>query len=181
MPASLSLRSPDVRSLVTELKRIEPDLYNEMRREFRRELRPDANSLAANIPASSPLSGMTRRGNKALQTVEQRGPYVWKKPKAKIEIDFRSRKRKSRPIVRIIFNDKRPYSAFSVLETARRAKNQRGANMIAGIESSNPAKGKGRWVIQQFYDRRERIVDIARQILQAYGVKVSARMARRLR
>jgi hypothetical protein len=181
MPASFSLRSPDVRRLVTELKRIEPDLYNEMRREFRRELRPDADSLTANIPSASPLSGMTRRGNRALQTIDQRSPYVWKKPKAKIEIDFRSRKRKSRPIVRIIFNDKRPYSAFSILETARTSRNQRGANMIQGIEGHTPARGKGRWVIQQFYDRRERLVDIARQILQAYGVKVSARMARRVR
>lgn len=163
---------------MNELRRLEPDLYNEMRRDFRRDLQPDANQLASNIPSQSPLSGMSRRGNRARQSFDERGPYVWKKPRAKIDIDFRSRRRKSRPIVRIYFNDKRPFSAFSVLETARSAKGFRGANMIAGVDGKFPAKGKGRWVIQQFYDRRPRIVQIATSILQTYMAKVSMKFGR---
>lgn len=159
-------------------------LYNQMRREFRSEIKPFARNLHSNIPrGGSPLSGMSgsTRIARTTKTPDARSPYVWKLPSVKIDVGTGRRRRSSvKNIVRITFNDKRPFSAFSILETARRATGYRGANMLRGIRSKYPDKGKGRWVIQDFYTSRPYIVNVAERILTKYIRVVNRRVARRL-
>ena len=181
---SFDIQDMDIDRALYELRKADKDLYNQMRREFRRELKPIAKELQSNIyRGGSPLSGMSRsaRISKSVKPVDQRAPYVWKLPGTKIDIGSRRAGRQgSRNIARITFMDKRPYSAFSVLETARQARNYRGANMIAGIESKAPANGRGRWVIQQFYDRRQEMVRIAGKVIGKYTARVNRRLAKRI-
>jgi len=186
MPASFTLRKTDVSQVMRELRAIDKDLIKEMRAEFRREIRPTANELKANIPGPSPLSGMSRgvRIARTRRPADERSPFVWKKPGASIDIGGRSKgmrrgRYRTEPVIRIRFTDKRPYSAFSILETARQGSNFRGRNMISGINGKAPPNGKGRWVIQQFYDKQPQLISSARMILRKYAAKVSKRMARR--
>lgn len=183
MPAGFVVQAPDVRRLIAELKRTDKDLFNQMRREFRSEIRPYARELAANIPGKSPLSGFSRypRQSRSLQTAQDRSPYVWKKPSASIDIGTgRRRRRSEQSLVRITFNDRRPYSALSIMETARDAQNWRGKNMLRGLETAGVGTyKKGRWVVGQFYDKRGEMVSIARRILQKYSIYVNRRFERR--
>ena len=174
----------DLERALYELRRADKDLFNTMRREFRREIKPIAKGLHSNIPrGGSPLSGMSRsnRISKSRKTPEQRAPFVWKLPGTKIDVGTRrSGRRSTQSIVRIVFTDKRPYSAFSVLETARNARGQRGQNMITGIEQIYQSKGKGRWVIQQFYDRKPDILRVAGKVVGKYTQRVNRRLANRI-
>ena len=174
----------DIDRALTELRKADNDLYNQMRSEFRREIKPIARELQSNIwRGGSPLSGMSRsaRISKSAKPVDQRGPFVWKLPGTKIDVGSRrSGRRGTRNVVRINFTDNRPYSAFSVLETARQGRSQRGENMIVGIEKKVSANGKGRWVIQQFYDRRQEMVRIAGKVIGKYTARVNRRLAKRI-
>lgn len=185
-PAFMSVEVADIkieRALV-ELSKLDKDLFNKLRREFRQEIKPIAKELQGNIPrGGSPLSGMSRSSRiaRTLQTPDARSPYVWKLPTVRVDLGTQRRRGAgSVSIGRIQFLDKRPFSAFSILETARQAQSFRGANMIGGIEAKFPSKGKGRWVIQQFYERRPEIRRILVRMLGKYMRGVNNRMARKL-
>ena len=175
----------DLDRALYELRKADKTLYNEMRREFRKEIRPIANELKGNIHrGGSPLSGMSRsqRIAKTRMSVEERSPFVWKLPGTKIDVGTRrSGRRGTQSIVRIVFTDKRPFAAFSVLEPAREGRGLRGRNMVAGINSKYGPVGKGRWVIQQFYDRKGEMVRIAGRIVGKYVSGVNRRLGKRVR
>lgn len=183
MTVSYTLRKTDVSVLIRELKQADKSLFNQMRKDFRTEIRPYANDLKANIPGASPLSGFSRGVRKARTTrsPEQRSPFVWKKPGASIDVGSRGRSRyNTQPLVRIRFTDKRPFSAFSIMETARIPGNWRGENMLRGLEKKGYGPvGKGRWVIKQFYDQQPEIIGVARRVLNKWANGVSRRLARR--
>lgn len=177
MPASFRLEKNNVDAIIRELKQVEPNLVKEFRAEFKSEIRPFANSLKTNIPPRSPLSGFSPRATSA------RDPYMWKKPSAKIDVNFRSRRRNrgEYSIVRILFSDKRPNSAFSILETAGTQNpggiTYRGANMIRGLAKRGyPLGNRGRWVIPQFYNNQAEITRKAVTILEKYTAKVNRRL-----
>jgi hypothetical protein len=184
---SYTLRKTDVSLLIRELKQADKSLFNQMRKDFRTEIRPYANDLKSNIPGASPLSGFSRGVRKARTTAspDERSPFVWKKPGASIDVGSRSKGRRrgrvrSEPVIRIRFTDKRPFSAFSIMETARIPGNWRGANMLRGLEKNGYGPvGKGRWVIKQFYDQQPEIIGVARRVLNKWANIVSRRLARR--
>lgn len=185
MTVSYTLRKTEVSRLFRILNNVDKELVKQMRADFRKEIRPYANDLKANIPGPSPLSGMSRgvRLARTRTSADERSPYVWKKPSASIDIGSRSRGRrrtgrKTEPILRIRFNDKRPYSAFSILETARQPSNWRGENMLRGLEKKGfQAVGKGRWVIDQFYQKQPEIIRVAVGILGDYSRMVNRRLS----
>lgn len=179
---SFDIRDLDIDRAMYHLRKTDKDLFNQMRKDFRTAIKPIAKDLQGNIPrGGSPLSGMSRSPRKArtMKSADQRSPYVWKLPSTKIDIGTRrSGRRGTQSIVRIRFLDKRPFSAFSILETARQSATPRGQNMIAGITSKFPNNGKGRWVIQQFYDRRQEMLRIAGRVVGKYSRQVSRKIAR---
>lgn len=185
MTVSFTLRKTEVGRLYRILNAVDKDLTKQMRADFRSEIRPYANELKANIPGPSPLSGMSRgvRLARTRTPADERSPYVWKKPSASIDVGSRGRGRRSgryrtEPILRIKFNDKRPYSAFSILETARQPTNWRGENMLRGLEKKGYGPvGKGRWVIDQFYQKQPEMIRIAQRILVDYAKRVNVRLA----
>jgi hypothetical protein len=178
---SFDIRDLDIDRALYHLRNTDKDLYNQMRRDFRTAVKPIAKELQGNIPrGGSPLSGMSRSPRKArtMKSADQRSPYVWKLPATKIDIGSRrSGRRGTKSVARIQFLDKRPFSAFSILETARQSSTPRGQNMIAGITSKFPNNGKGRWVIEQFYDRRQEMVRIGRRVVAKYSRSITKKIA----
>jgi hypothetical protein len=170
MPASFRLNQGNIEEVLRELKQVEPGLVAEFRKEFRKDLAPFANRLKTNIPPTSPISGFNPR------TPSANSPYIFKKPTAKIDVDFRPRRRRRGefPVVRILFNDRRPNAGFSILETA----GTRGVNRLskALTTAGFPLGDRGRWVIPQFYENKEETASIARTILDKYATKVNRKL-----
>ena len=183
MPADFSLNNSvsasDARWLVGKLKELDKELFNQMRRDFRSEIRPFSRKLAANIPSAPPLSGLSPAAPFARQGVADRAPWVWKKPTASIDVSTRTRARRgaksSEPVVRIRFNDRRPYSAFSVLE-------RRSGGRLADLVNARYSFGdRGRWVVPQFYKDQGEMVSVAKKVLDNYAKRFSLTVARRMR
>lgn len=168
----------DVRWLLKGLRSLDKDIFNEMRREFRSAVRPTARELAANIPYKSPVSGISPNAKYARQSLDDRAPYVWKKPSMSIEVGsisrgYRKGRQKTQPVLRIRFTDKRPNAAFSVLERASKGR------LAESVNQLNPFGDRGRWVIPQFYKKQGELFGVARQILMAYAKKYSLQIATR--
>ncbi len=179
MPASFRIPQRRIKELQRELKELDKNLYNDMRRDMRAKIKPFADQLHARIPTAPPISGFARNPSGVRQDVDQRAPFVWKRPRPRISVGSGriGKGRSGTSIVAIVFNDRRPTSGFSVLETA----GTNGSNRLsrAMATAGYPLRGKGRFVIPEFYKNEERIVRIARDVLQDFGKRVSKRLARR--
>ena len=184
MPASITItrfNQADIRWLIKQMKSLDKEIFNEMRREFRTAVRPTASNLASGIPTISQLaiSGVRPNAPKARQNVDQRAPWVYKKPTMQIDVGMRSRgyrrgRQKTEPVLRIRFSDKRPYSLFSVLERSRNGR------LSQQVGESYPFGQKGRWVIDQFYKEQGQLFDAARVILVKFARRFSLSLAYRL-
>lgn len=177
MPASFSVSSGDYRWLIGKMRELDKEIFNQMRRDFRGAIRPFSRSLAQNIPSKAPVSGLSPNNPRSRQSLDQRAPYVWKKPSAQIDVGSRVKARRrglpTEAVVRIRFADKRPNAAFSVLE---RGQNGR---LPAQVAKSYPFGDRGRWVIPQFYRRQDEMVTIAKGILLDYARRFNRLVARR--
>lgn len=174
MPASFRIPQVHVKRLQRELKELDKTLYNDMRREMRAGLKRFADRLHSKIPTAPPISGFARNPRGVRQSIDQRAPFVWKRPRPRISVGTGriGRGRSGTSLVKIVFNDRRPTSGFSVLETA----GTNGSNRLsrAMATAGYPLRRKGRFVIPEFYDNEDVVVAIARRILQKFGAKVSA-------
>lgn len=177
MPASFSVSSGDYRWLIGKMKELDKEIFNQMRRDFRSEIRPFSRNLASNIPTRSPLSGLAPGNPYARQSLDERAPWLWKKPSVSIDVGGRPKKRAGKPteaVVRLRFNDRRPYSVFSILER------RKGGKLPEQVARGGYAFGdRGRWVIPQFYKRQAEMASIAQKILVDYSKRFSAIIARR--
>jgi hypothetical protein len=174
MPATFTLKPQDFNALIKELRAVDKELINELRREFRNDLKPIATSLASGAPAKSPLSGFTKgRGAQA--------PYLYRKPSASIKVSTRARPGKAQNLVAIRFGQ----PALSILELAgvsnvgknKGGMTQRGLNLVQGLRTAGYSMGdRGRFVIPQFYRKESEVRAIAGKILQKFGDKVSRKL-----
>jgi len=174
MPATFTLKPQDFNSLIKELRAVDKELINEMRREFRSDLQPIAKSLATGAPAKSPLSGFTKaRGASA--------PYLYRKPSASVKVSTRARPGKAQNLVAIRFGQ----PALTILELAgvsnvgknKGGMTQRGFNLVQGLRTAGYSLGdRGRFVIPQFYKKESAVRAIAINILKKFGDKVSRRL-----
>lgn len=173
MPASFRIPQVRVKQLQRELKELDKTLFNDMRREMRASLKPFADRLHSRIPTAPPISGFARRPRGVQQSIEQRAPFVWKRPRPRISVGSGriARGRSGTSLVRIVFNDRRPTSGFSVLETA----GARGPNRLsrAMATAGFPLRGKGRFVLPEFYENEDIVVNVARRVLRKFARRVS--------
>ena len=180
MPAVFSLNkvsAGDYRWLVGQMRELDKEIFNQMRRDFRRDIRPFSRGLAGNIPSKLPISGVQPGAPYARQSLDQRAPWVWKKPTTSIDVGSRTKARRgsksTEAVVRIRFNDRRPYSLFSILERRSGGKLPDIANRFSNYGD------RGRWVIPQFYRQQGEMVQIAKSILNDYARRFSGVIARR--
>lgn len=180
MPAMFSMgrvSAGDYRWLVGKMRELDKEIFNQMRRDFRSEIRPFSRKLAGNIPTRLPISGTLPNARYARQSLDERAPWVWKKPSVSIDVGSRTKARRgaksTESVVRIRFNDKRPYSLFSILERRNGGKLPDIANRTSNFGD------RGRWVIPQFYRQQGEMVQIAKKILTDYARRFSGIIARR--
>jgi len=174
MPATFTLKPQDFNALIKELRAVDKELLNEMRRDFRSDLQPIAKGLANGAPSKSPLSGFTKaKGAQA--------PYLYRKPSASVKVSTRARPGKAQNLVAIRFGQ----PALSILELAgvsnvgkdKAGMSQRGLNMVKGLQTAGYGLGdRGRFVIPQFYQKESAVRAIAIRILKKFGDKVSRRL-----
>jgi len=93
-PVGVDVRDVDVERALVELRKLDKDLFNQLRREFRADVKPIAKELQQGIPrGGSPLSGMSSspRISRSRQAPGQREPYVWKLPTVKVDLGTKRR------------------------------------------------------------------------------------------
>jgi hypothetical protein len=149
---------------------------------MRAEMKPFAEKLKVNIPSTSPLSGMSRRARYARQSFDARAPFVYKKPTARISVGTGRITKKSKAsgvaVVSIVFSDKRPFAAFSVLETAgAQTPGNRVARALDRAGFPLRGRGKGRFVLPDFYEMRPQIERRAMDVIDRYAKKASRGLA----
>jgi hypothetical protein len=172
-----AISAGDYRWLVEQMRELDKEVFNQMRRDFRSGIRPFSRKLSGNIPSKLPISGTLPNARYARQSLDQRAPWVWKKPTVSIDVGSRTRARvgarSTEPVVRIRFNDRRPYSLFSILERRNGGKLPDIANRFSNYGD------RGRWVIPQFYRDQDQMIQIAKKILVSYTQKFNRLIARR--
>ena len=180
MVASFSTQrvsASDYRWLLQQMRELDKDMFNQMRREMRKEIRPFSRQLSSNIPSTPMLSGLSPRNPYASQSLDQRAPWLWRKPRVSIDVGGRSKPQKgkpSKPIARIKFTDKRPYAVFSILE---RRKGGRIPDQVSAVGFK--FGDRGRFVIPQFYKRQGEMAIITRRILVDFANRVNIKIGRR--
>lgn len=177
MPASFSVSSGDYRWLIGKMRELDKEIFNQMRRDFRSGIRTVSRELSGGIPSKPPVSGLSPNNPRSKQSLDQRAPYVWKKPTATIDVGSRVKKRRAglptEPVVRLRYVDKRPNAAFSVLERGRNGR------LAAQVNKRYEFGDRGRFVIPQFYRRQAEMIAIAKDVLQDYSRRFSRVIARR--
>jgi hypothetical protein len=174
MPASIDgsklVEQGNWNVLVAELRRLDKDLFNEMRREFRGRGTAFGKELAQNIPNASPISGFTLG--------ESNSFWQWKKPTVTTEVKTRVRGRGTsgtQGLVSIKFNDRRPTAGFSILERAGSQTNNRLKKALNTV--GRPQQGRvGRFVIPQFYRQAPRMNAEMLDVLAKYAQKLNRNM-----
>lgn len=167
----------NLQQVLSELKKLDPNLRKELVAEMKSGVKPIASALASAIPSQAPLSGFAPGNNAS-------SPYVWRKPSMSVRTPF-ARKAKIPgfyPVVSIQFNDRRPNAGLSILELAGsrnigRAKNgltPQGAAMIRNLPPMR--KGLGRFVIPEFKEKQAQAQRIAVGILEKFAAKVNRRL-----
>ena len=185
MPAQLVLGASNVQAFVKELRGIDRELYNSLRRELKAELSPVSKKIQSNIPSKAPLSGFAKRN----ATGPEGARYTWQKPTAGINTDLGNPKRAISgltPIVSLFYRDKGGTAGFSILELAG-SKNigrfkggltPQGRAMINNLNARYPQRSSsGRFVLPFVRPQLPKI----RQAVENVIVKFAARVGRRLK
>jgi len=175
MPAQLILGASNIQAVVKELRTLDRELYNTLRRELKAELSPVSKKIQSNIPSKAPLSGFAKRNATGPEGLR----YTWQKPTAGVNTDLGNPKRAASgltPLVSLFYRDKGGTAGFSILELAGSKNIGRFKNGLMA-KKGFPLGDRGRWVIPQYYKMQPQVREKAIKILQKYGDKVSRRLS----
>lgn len=197
MPLSMRLatnrqlkRGGQTEAAIRELRRIEPDLYKELRQDFRKEAKAIGEELRSrHVPRrGSPLSGFAP---KTLDARDSNRDYIdryrYYKPSVKVVIGSKRGGRfKTRPIVAIRFVSRNKAPGFTILERAGSRNpnglSYRGRNLIQGLRTAGyPLGDRGRFVIPPFYEKKNEVTAMAERIVKKYSQRVSRRLSAKVR
>lgn len=184
MPAQLVLGATNVQAFVKELRGLDRELYNQLRRELKTELSPVSKKIQANIPSKAPLSGFAARN--------ARGPegerYTWRKPTAGINTDMGTPARAAKglvPLVSLFYKDKPGTAGFTIMELAG-SKNvgrfkgglaPQGRAMIQSLNARYPQRSSsGRFVLPFIRPQLPKIRLAVENILTSFAKKIGLRL-----
>jgi len=181
-PGKKMTRAKSLDFAIRTLKTIDPESHKAFQESFKTQAKQIGRELKENIPRANKVPSGFQPRNAAEGSF-----YVYKKPSMSIVMGARHRgsRRRSRPVIKIVFSDRRPTAGFSILELAgtenRNGITYRGRNLIRGLRTKGmPLKDGGRFVIPEFYDRRPEILRMAELILLRYAKRVNADLAKRV-
>lgn len=179
------LGSSNVAAFVKELRNLEGNLYNQLRRELKGDLQPVSKAIQAKIPSKAPLSGFSARN----ATGRMAGTYTWRKPTPQVNTDMGTTRKAASglvPLVSLGFADKKGTAGFTILELAGSANAGRfkngltpqGAAMIRNINGRFPQQSSsGRFALP--FARPQ--VPKMRKAVEKILVKFADRIGRKLK
>lgn len=172
MTATFSIDAENLRAVLSELRKIDPDLKKELQKEMRTELKRPANFFGDNIPTTAPLSGMS--ASRGAQP-----PWLWTKVGNRIvtPVGKRAKKPGFYPVVSLRYRSGRKSAGFEITELARSGRSARGDAFVANLNARYPVQGGlGRFVIPAFRDSGDDVTKVAVQILEKFMTKVNRRL-----
>jgi hypothetical protein len=184
MPAQLILGASNIAAVVKELRDLDRELYNTLRRELKQELSPVSKKIQANIPSKAPLSGFAK--NNATGAEAQR--YTWRKPVAGINTDLGNPKRAISgltPLVSLFYKDSGGTAGFTILELAgsknigrfKSGVTPQGAAMIRNINAKYPQRSSsGRFVLPFARPQVPRMAKAVETIIAKFAKRIGRKL-----
>lgn len=174
MPAGFAVSAENLKTVLRELSKVDPNLRKELRSEMKTRLEPEKNRLAAQIPSAAPLSGFAGRGANP--------PFKWSKPRGTVMTPLAKRSRKPGfyPVVSIRFRSSGRNAGFEIMELAGSKSSgltSQGRAMIQNLNARYPMRGGlGRFVIPEWKNFQGDAEKIAKDILVKFADKVNRRL-----
>ncbi len=172
MAATFAVDAVNLKTVLAELRKVDPDLRKELQKEMRSELKPFATKLAGSIPATAPLSGMSRQAG-------AQPPWLWAKVSTRVVTPLGKRAKKPGfyPVVSIRNRSGQKSAGFEIAELARSGRSARGDVFVANLNARFPVQGGlGRFVIPAFRNSGDQVSRVAVRIIEKYADKVSRRL-----
>lgn len=182
MPADFAVSAENLRTVLRELSRVDPNLRKELRTEMKSAVNPLAQSLANDVPKTAPLSGFSKTNASATLRSGKPNFYRWASPKATVLTPLAKRTKKAGfyPVVSIRMRSRKGFAGFEIMELAGSRSSgltSQGRAMIRGLNSRYPIRGGlGRFVIPQFKDSGREVQAEAKKILVGFAEKVNRRL-----
>jgi hypothetical protein len=174
MPAQFTIREADLRTVLRELRQLDPNLRKELQKEMKTGLAGVVEDLADGVPSKSPLSGFNVRAKRA--------PYRWVPVAGRVLTPMGKRAKKPGfyPVVSMSFRSTRKGAGFEIMELAGSkggGQTSQGSAMIYALNQRFPIrKGLGRFVIPEAKDKEAEAVQVARQIIERYVALVNRKI-----
>ena len=182
MPAQFTVKSSDLKVLLSELRSIDPNLRKALQKEMRSDLKPFVTGLANQIPRQSPLSGFGVNAQPGTA-------YRWGAVGGSVVTPLGKRAKKPGfyPVVSMKFRTRGSGKAgFEILELAgsvnrgkdRKGMTYRGNNLVQGLKTAgyDIKAGLGRFLIPQAKDDANQVNRIAVRIIEKYVALVNRRI-----
>lgn len=172
MPATFVVSAENLKTVLKELRELDPNLRKELQKEMRTELAPFGKKLLGGIPKTAPLSGMSR----------QRGassPWLWSSVGNRVVTPLSKRAKKPGyyPVVSLRYRSRGKTAGFEIAELARNGRSNRGNAFVRNLNARAPISGGlGRFVIPQFKQSGPEITAVAVRIIEKFANKVSRRL-----
>jgi hypothetical protein len=184
MPAELVLGASNIQAFVKELRGLDKELYNQLRREIKTELTPVSKNLQARIPSKAPLSGFASRN----ATGPEAARYTWRKPTRGINTDMGTPAKAAKglvPLVSLFYKDQGGTAGFTILELAG-SKNigrfkgglaPQGRAMIEALNRVYPQRSSsGRFVLPYVRPQVPKMRAAVENILVKFAKKINRRL-----
>jgi hypothetical protein len=174
MPAEFTIQAADLKVVLAELRRVDPNLRKELQKEMRSGLKPIVSKLQAGIPKESPLSGFAN--------VAGGGRWAWGAVTGRTQTPLGKRAKKPGfyPVVSMSFRSRGSVAGFEILELAgskSTGSTPQGRGMIRALNAAAPMKGGlGRFVIPEARGEADSALSIARGIIEKFVEKVNRRI-----
>jgi hypothetical protein len=174
MPAQFSVQAVDLKVLLAELRKVDPNLRKELQKEMRTELKPIVAKLQAGIPKQAPLSGF------ANAAAGSRYKWAGVTGRTVTPLGKRAKKPGFYPVVSMSFRSRGKVAGFEIMELAgskTSGSTPQGRGMIRALAGRAPIQGGlGRFVIPPARAEADSAVAIARRIIEKYVALVNRRI-----
>lgn len=185
MPAQFAVSADNLKTVLAELRKIDPNLRKELQREMKTEVKPLLNRLKVGIPSSSPLSGFARANPVRRDGKPNYARWATVNGTVRTPLSKRAKKPGFYPVVSLRFRSRKGNAGFEIMELAgsknlgrsRSGLTPQGRAMISALNSRYPMQGGlGRFVIPQFRESGGDATRAAKQVLEKFAAKVNRRL-----
>lgn len=183
MPADFTVNAENLRTVLRELGKVDPNLRKELRTEMKTAVKPLAAELKQKVPAQPPLSGFSRANTRQQKRNGDTNYFRWASSVNSSVITPMSKRPRQggfTPVVSIRMRSRKGFAGFEIMELAGSKSSgvtSQGRAMISALNKRYPIRGGlGRFVIPEFKDSGAEVHAAAKQILVKFADKVNRRL-----